>query len=113
MVHTPACSARLSLWGTDSLVYAAYGTHTTRRDGAVVQSGDAHLVSLDGGDLYATSRTFNARPVLSEVYSEDGTRVQLTARRVHPPCAPHRPTERDCACAWRAQARWARTTPRW
>lgn len=48
-----------------------------------VQSGDAHLVTLDAGDLFATSRTFSARPVLAEVYNEDGTQVHLAALCVH------------------------------
>lgn len=69
-------------------MHAPYGTRFTARDDAVLQSGEAHLVGLDGGDLYATSRAFGARPVLAEVYAEDGTHVHLACWPVHPPRAP-------------------------
>jgi len=40
---------------------------------SALETDAAHLVSLDAGDLFAASRLYNARPVLSEVYSDDGT----------------------------------------
>jgi len=45
-------------------------------DGSALEAGHAHLVALDGGDLYHTSRTWGAVPVLAENYDDSGTAAE-------------------------------------
>lgn len=57
---------------TDSLNNNLHWSCVERSDchNAALQAGNAELVSLDGGDLFATSRLWDAIPVLAEDYNE-------------------------------------------